>query len=181
MNAAESEIKLNSARRQETGASHVQPPALEVRQSGISGQGVYALTPIPAGTLVARCQGTIYSTADRPATGHAMQIGPELWLWSDGSHLDDYFNHSCAPNLGFLHGGLELYSLKDIAAGEELCWDYSTSIAEEGWGLECRCGSARCRKTILHFFSLPAPEQARLLPLALQFIRQRFQSAVSPE
>jgi uncharacterized protein len=152
-------------------------PVLEVRKSGISGNGVYAPAPIPAGTLVTTCAGTVFSTRDCPTTHHALQIDEDLWLWSDGSSLDDNINHSCEPNVGFTSGDLGLYSLRAIVAGEEICWDYSTSLIEEGWSLECRCGTKSCRETILPFFSLAPSIQERLLPIALNFIRRRWARA----
>jgi hypothetical protein len=152
-------------------------PALEVRISGISGNGVYALTSIPKGVLVTTCAGKIYSTRDCPTTHHALQIGEDLWLWSDGSNLDDNINHSCEPNVGFTGEGLELYSLRTIATGEEICWDYSTSLIEEDWSLECRCGTKTCRRLILPFFALSPSIQERLLPISLGFIRRLHEKA----
>ena len=149
-------------------------PSLEIRSSGISGNGVYAVTPVPPRALVTVCGGTVFTTGECPTTHHAMQIGDDLWLWSDGGSLDDNINHSCEPNVGFATGKPELYSLRAIAAGEEICWDYSTSLVESGWSLECRCGSSRCRGVILPFFSLSPADQARLLPLSLDFIRARY-------
>ncbi len=101
-----------------------------------------------------------------------MQVGEDLWLWSDGSSLDDYINHSCEPNAGFPTGKPELFALRDIVTGEEIAWDYSTSLVEEGWSLECRCGSERCRGTVLPFFALSPVDQQRLLPSSLDFIRR---------
>jgi uncharacterized protein len=155
-------------------------PAIEVRVSGISGNGVYALSYIPMGTLVTVCGGTVFSTREVPPIHHVMQIDEDRWLWSDGSQLDDYINHSCEPNVGFTTGRPELVSLRSIAVGEEICWDYSTSLIEEGWNLDCRCGSKRCRGTILPFFSLAPADQARLLPFSLNFIRRMHEEAPPP-
>jgi SET domain-containing protein len=156
---------------------HVSSLSLEVRSSGISGNGVYALSSILDGALVTTCAGKIYSTHDCPTTHHALQIGEDLWLWSDGSSLDDNINHSCDPNVGFTGEGLELYSLRTIAVGEEICWDYSTSLIEEGWSLECRCGSKTCRRIILPFFSLSPSVQKQLLPISLGFIRRLYEKS----
>ena len=101
-----------------------------------------------------------------------MQVGVDLWLWSDGSSLDDYLNHSCEPNAGFPTGKPELFALRDIVVGEEITWDYSTSLVEEGWNLQCRCGTKSCRGNILPFFSLSPEDRRRLLPVSLDFIRR---------
>jgi hypothetical protein len=167
-------VRSNSDSASSKQAASVPLPPLEIRSSDISGNGVYSASLIPPHTLVAVCRGTVFTTGECPTTHHAMQIGDDLWLWSDGGSLDDNINHSCEPNVGFITGKPELYSLRAIAAGEEICWDYSTSLVETGWSLACRCGSSRCRGVILPFFSLSPANQARLLPLSLDFIRARY-------
>jgi hypothetical protein len=60
-------------------------------------------------------------------------------------------NHSCDPNLWW--SGDELVAVRDVAAGEELTYDYATDTAtgagpgvlEPGTLLRCNCGSMRCR------------------------------------
>ena len=52
------------------------------------------------------------------------------------------------PNAGFAAGEPVLYALRDIRAGEEVCFDYSTAMSEAGWELECRCGAAGCRGVV---------------------------------
>jgi hypothetical protein len=65
-----------------------------------------------------------------------------------------------------------LYALSDIAAGEQIAWDCSTSIAELGWTLECRCGADKCRKIVRAWWELPAEERTRLRPIALTYLRE---------
>lgn len=59
-------------------------------------------------------------------------------------------NHSCDPNLWW--SGDELVALRDIAAGEELTYDYATDGSAGVLGpaalLRCNCGSMRCRGLI---------------------------------
>lgn len=56
-------------------------------------------------------------------------------------------NHSCDPNLWW--SGAALVAVRDLAAGEELTYDYATGTAggplPEGFLLRCNCGSTRCR------------------------------------
>ena len=67
-------------------------------------------------------------------------------MWSSGG-LDDLVNHSCAPNLGLfpmvgaggVDGDLFLVARREIAAGEELSFDYSTSMVDEPWAMDCAC------------------------------------------
>jgi SET domain-containing protein len=146
-------------------------PRLEVRQAGAKGLGVYAMEPIARGRRILALGGWLMRTAELTDDLLAMQVGPDQWLCSDGSRIDDRINHSCDPNTGFLDGTAVLYALRDIAAGEEICWDYSTSMAEAGWSLECHCGSARCRGTIRSWPELAAADRARLNNQALKYLR----------
>ncbi len=67
-----------------------------------------------------------------------------------------FINHSCDPNCqAFLEGDrIYIHALRDISVGEELCYDYAYDRTEDMGEEEeklyiCRCGSARCRGTIL--------------------------------
>ena len=104
---------------------------------------------IPACTGVVVCGGVVLCGGRVTEEMRAMQIGPDTYLVEDieKPQLDDFINHGCEPNLGFLTGSLTLYSLRDIAPGEELLFDYSTCMNEPGWMIRCRCGAKSCRRT----------------------------------
>lgn len=144
---------------------------LEIRPTSNMGRGVFATAPIACGTLLVRCGGWIVPTAEVKDDWHAMQVGPDLWLCSAGENLDDCINHSCDPNAGFLNGEPALFALRDIAADEQIAWDYSTSIAEIGWTLECLCGSSKCRRVIRSWHELSNAERDRLRPIALAYLQ----------
>jgi uncharacterized protein len=146
-------------------------PELEVRPTPLKGRGVFTRARIAQGQKILTFQGWVLTTADLTDNLVAMQIGPELWLCSDGSLLDDCVNHSCEPNAGFLDGEPVLYALRDIEAGEEIGWDYSTSISEPGWSMNCRCESVRCRGVIRPWGELAATDRERLGRLALGYLR----------
>ncbi len=146
---------------------------LQVRRTKSKGLGVSTTAFIPKGAFVLKFGGEIYSTKEVPPDSFAMQIDDDLWLCSDGSLLDDRVNHSCDPNTGFLNHDPVLYALRDIQPGEEVTWDYSTSISEAGWSLNCLCGSANCRQVILPFSELTPEQQQRLDPIALQYLRDK--------
>lgn len=59
-----------------------------------------------------------------------------------------FFNHSCDPNCGFqaLDSSL-VVAIRDIEPGEELTYDYQCMDTEASFydGLECKCGSFKCR------------------------------------
>jgi hypothetical protein len=143
----------------------------EIRMTDQMGRGVFATTPILRGERVVECQGWLATTAELDDDWHAMQVGPDLWLCSDGDSLDDCINHSCESNLGFTTGEPILFALRDIAVGEQLTWDYSTSIAEVGWTLACLCGTPNCRRVIRSWPDLQSVEREKLKRLALRYLR----------
>lgn len=91
--------------------------------------------------------------------------GPPLEV--DGEFLSGptrFINHSCDPNLRiFARVGdhadkhihdLALFAIREIAAGEELTFDYVDGVTEDGAEMErgngahmtkCLCGSRKCR------------------------------------
>jgi SET domain-containing protein len=146
-------------------------PKLEVRPAGSKGRGLFTRQPIARGERILALEGRLLPGAELTDDLLALQVGPDLWLCSNGSHLDDFVNHSCDPSAGFRDGELVLHALRDIEADEEITWDYSTSISEAGWSLECHCGSPRCRGVILPWGELPAAERDRLRDHALRYLR----------
>ena len=148
-------------------------PDLEIRMTEHKGRGVFARAPIATGRRILIFQGRLLPSAALTDDLLAMQVGPDLWLCSDGSLLDDCVNHSCEPNSGFLDGEPVLSALRDIAAGEEIVWDYSTSIAEPGWTMACRCGSPSCRGVIRAWPELGEADRERLRSLALRHLRDQ--------
>ena len=87
---------------------------------------------------------------------HCFQIDHDRYLLPHGS-IDDLINHSCSPTTGIrlVEKGYRLIALRDIEAGEELTYDYSTYIANPNERLRCACGSALCRRDIGPFRELP--------------------------
>ena len=144
---------------------------LEIRDAGSKGQGVFTLSPIRKGTKVLSMEGTTLPSSALTEDLLALQVGPDLWLCSDGSKIDDMVNHSCEPNVGFVDGTPTLYAIQDIAVGEEICWDYTTSISEPGWALECCCGLPKCRGIIRPWGELSSQDRKRLRPSALNYLR----------
>ncbi len=149
---------------------------LDVNGSGVHGQGVFARTRVPAGVPVLRCGGKPVSGSflnQLPITTRALQVGPDLFLMEEpeSPRPDDFLNHSCAPNLGFVRGDLVLWSLREIEPGEELVIDYSTTMNERGWEIPCECRAATCRGKVRSFCDLDEQQQAALRPIALAYLR----------
>jgi hypothetical protein len=133
------------------------------------GKGLFATRPISRGTLILRMKkGSTFHFLDTIGMGdiesHSLQIGPEEYVMCDKNFV--FCNHSCDPNAG-LNSNLEMIALRDIQAGEELFWDYSTWMLERHWEMNCRCGSALCRQVVRDFDLLPGHSQSRYLQLQI--------------
>lgn len=153
------------------GALHT--PLYTTRGAGEHGDGVFARAPIRRHTLAMLMRGRLIHSDEITPGLRVMQLGPDQWLAErpESPDASDFVNHSCAPNLGFSDGSTALYTLRDIAPGEELCFDYSTTMNEPGWSMRCLCGSSDCRGLIQSFDELPEAQQRRLAPRALAWLR----------
>jgi len=78
--------------------------------------------------------------------------------------LGVFANHSCDPNAG-IRSNRHLVAIRDIAAGEEIRFDYSTTMDEDFWTMDCCCGSQSCRGLIRDFHTLPPALRQRYLDL----------------
>lgn len=138
------------------------PPdwGLQVKEVGDRGRGVFAGKRIPPGELVVRFEGPIYNKDECPDFSEAIQVGVNAWMWSSGG-IDDIVNHSCNPNTGLfqISGTTYLMSIKTIEEGDELFFDYSTSMVDEPWDMECYCGDKACRGRIGNFLDMPDSAQ----------------------
>lgn len=124
---------------------------LIVRSSGIHAAGCFAQQPIRKGQKVVEYTGErmLHDDADK-----LYENLPYTYLFgtSDGETVIDgfgmamYINHSCDPNCETEEdeqGRVWIISMRDIAAGEELTYDY---LLYEGNGdAPCSCGSKQCR------------------------------------
>jgi hypothetical protein len=121
---------------------------------------IIAQKDLPADTVLCRFWGPLISYEDTKALkqkeSYALQISRESYRLLDPPYR--YFNHSCDPNCG-LNPALDLILIKPVKAGEELRWDYSTSMMERDWKMACTCGKPNCRKVISDFDKLPVSVQ----------------------
>lgn len=104
----------------------------------------------------------------RPEDDRYIQIGPDAYLGPSGA-TDDLVNHSCDPNAGVIITGksVALNAIRDIAEGEEITWDYSTTMFEDDWTMACHCGSPLCRGVIREFRLLPKEIRKRYISLGI--------------
>lgn len=125
--------------------------AVEIRASRIHGTGVFASISFPAGARVIEYAGVRITKAESLA--RCQRDNAFIFALDHDFDLDGavewnparFINHSCDPNCeaGCIGGGIWIAALRDIAAGEELSFNY-------GYGLEdfrehpCRCGAVGC-------------------------------------
>jgi hypothetical protein len=128
-------------------------PKAEARPAGGKGWGSFALETIPAGETVAAFGGWIVTGAyleglsdDRQS--RSIQVDSDLYLLSgDTPEAGDMLNHSCDPNCGLL-GQTLLVAMRDIAPGEEMCFDYAMCDASDYDEFRCLCGASTCRESV---------------------------------
>ena len=131
--------------------THYMSPKLAVEpMPEKNGFGVVAKEPIAAGETVVVWGGRIFDRAtvaqmnDRERI-YVLQVEEDLFLAADGPvEAAEYVNHSCHPNVG-VHGQMALVALRDIAPGEEICFDYAMSESNEFTEFPCACGAENCR------------------------------------
>ncbi|WP_420402685.1 SET domain-containing protein [Nisaea sp.] len=125
---------------------------VEKYASGIEGTGLRAVDAIPAGELLVIKGGHVFTRERRDALAKTLgpseiQIDDRLFIGPDRPEDRDagmmYLNHSCDPNVGIV-GQISFHAMRDIAAGEELAFDYATGD-DDDWSMECRCGAENCR------------------------------------
>ena len=111
-------------------------------------KGVFAEEDILEDSVVFYLQGTI---STQP-TKYTIELGSQrhLTLPPIGETSDDldycwqYLNHNCEPN-GYLNAAeLTFRALRDIAAGEEITFNYLTTESEMAVPFSCTCGSTNC-------------------------------------
>ena len=133
-------------------------PRIELRESRIRGEGMFAREPIGKGEVVCRMGGTVMTEsefADFRSTRllySFIQIEENLYLVEDiettGS-LDASMNHSCESSTWMADEAI-LVARSDIEAGEEVTIDYALFTTQSNWMLDdrCRCRSPYCRRVI---------------------------------
>jgi hypothetical protein len=126
------------------------------------GRGLFAGQQIAAGAEILRFTGPVLSLNEVRAQGpaaaaNALQVGIDRYLYLD--EPGRLVNHSCSPNAAVVND-TTLVAIRAIAAGEEIRFDYSTTISD-GWTMACRCGAADCRGLVVAFQLLPEPLRRR--------------------
>lgn len=130
--------------------------SLMIRSSALHGAGVYTTAAIAKGTLVVEYTGPRLRAKQ---TDGLYAEGDVTYLFGmdggktiiDGFGMAAFVNHSCDPNCESdqIKGRIWIIAIRDIAAGEELTYDYNIYDAEPGEDARCYCGAPSCRGTML--------------------------------
>lgn len=147
-------------------------PPLEVRPTRF-GKGVFARKEFQPGEKILQFKGRIYTKTEylskvNPEKCHYMQIGEETFLGPTTSP-DNFVNHCCEPNAGLkVHNGKAfLVAINKITSDQEITFDYSTSMAEDHWEMDCACGVPSCRSRVRDFKYIPKEVQVKYLQLGI--------------
>jgi len=153
-----------------TRKSTTQQPSkwFRLRRSRIQGTGAFAITDIPKGTRLIEYQGEHITPAEAdrryPDDDHGARHHTFLFTLNkrtviDAAHQGNdarFINHSCDPNCDAIieRGHIWIDAIKDIPKGAELVYDYQFEhvpayTADDLRLYACRCGSAKCRGTIV--------------------------------
>lgn len=116
------------------------------------GNAVFALEAIAKDELIVMWGGTIvtsetlFSLTEKEQS-LSVQVEEDLYLVPEKVGPADHVNHCCEPNAG-MSGAFGLVAMRDIAPGEEVCYDYAMSDGSHYDEFDCSCGSDLCRKRI---------------------------------
>ena len=155
-------------------ATVIQTDKLDLAPGRI-GSGVHARVAMAPGEVCGYLSGKLihFEESVSPEGSNSVQVGPDLYILPKFPVL--YINHSCNPNAGLSHD-LSLIAIRDIHPGEELFIDYSTTMFERHFTMDCLCDEPNCRGTIEDFDLLPDQLQQHYIELGIvqSFISERF-------
>jgi hypothetical protein len=122
-------------------------PVIEVKDNA-GFKGIFAQEDISKNSVIFLLKGTI---STKP-TKYTIQLGSKRHLTlpvirrndDDVDYCWQYLNHSCEPN-GYINTTETTFrALRDIAAGEEITFNYLTTESAMAVPFTCACGSGNC-------------------------------------
>ncbi|MBI4675257.1 MAG: SET domain-containing protein-lysine N-methyltransferase [Chloroflexi bacterium] len=127
-------------------------PKCSARELENGEKGVFARESLAQGELISVWGGQVMTRAQvaqlpEKYQHYATQVEEDFYLAGVSEEDADYFNHSCDPNAG-LQGQIVLVAMRDIAPGEEICFDYAMTDGSDYDEFECHCGAPNCRKFV---------------------------------
>jgi SET domain-containing protein len=144
-------VKANASRSEKELRSPGDRFALDVGPSTIDGHGCFAAEPIPARRKIGEIRGEPLTVKEARLRAKSqrrimmVEVSARTAIdASQSTHALRFTNHSCRPNaeLRIVEGRVEVYTLRDLAAGEEITANYGETHHEGR--LRCRCGASQC-------------------------------------
>lgn len=106
------------------------------------GFGLFTRRPFEKGEQMARFTGEVLDEVKL----HTLQINPTKHLHDP--YFVGYLLHSCAPNVLLDMETLTMWAIKDIASGEALTMDYTSTEDILYRQFPCACQAEECRQWI---------------------------------
>ena len=150
-------------------------------KNGKHGLGCFASRFIRKGERIMVFKGpliTYAQTKTKEHKDHYFQIGPKSFQGKAPLRRRPV-NHSCNPNAGII-GSETLIAIRNIKKGEEITFDYSTTMYNDSAILRCSCGSRQCRHIIKEFRYLPEKTQLKYMEIGVvpKWLRLRLKSGL---
>jgi len=137
------------------------------------GKAVFAARNYAVGDVICQFTGETFDRSEIPKkyqgeNDRFVQVGKDIFLGPSGD-VDDLINHSCDPNAGlkFTKAGILLVAIKKIKMGEEIFWDYSTTLFDNNWKMLCSCNTKKCRRVVSDFILLDKKIQRKYYDLGI--------------
>ncbi len=141
------------------------------------GLGIFANRQIVKDEIIFIFGGRIidFQETKRRGRWECMPIQIEYNQYIDTLPPGVFINHSCDPNAG-IRDDKNLVALRDIREGDEIRFDYSTTMEENSFTMECLCRTSNCRHMVNDFSTLPPPVQKGYLSkqVVMGFIARNF-------
>jgi uncharacterized protein len=128
---------------------------LIIRSSAIHAAGCYTTTPIRKGERVAEYDGPRIT---KDEADELYKDAPLTYLFGlgdgsiviDGHSMAMFINHSCRPNCETeeIRGRVWITAIRNIAAGDEITYDYCLYDGDKADECICNCGTPNCRGTM---------------------------------
>jgi len=135
------------------------------------GKAVFAAEHIHPGDVILKFGGSVIPSKELPypyehEKDYFLQIGEDMYLGPSGD-MDDYVNHSCDPNCGIKiqHNEVVLIAISFIKKGDQITFNYSTTMNSDWGEFRCSCGSSNCLDVVRNFITLPPLIQKKYLEL----------------
>jgi uncharacterized protein len=147
-------------------------PNVEVKNSKINGQGVFAARDFESDEVILPLDDSRVVDEKHPLRPELGELEYHCDYLADGKVVlqpspECYINSSCDPNVyaKTIDDVRYVVARRNIEKVEEITVDYIIDC-HGGIVWQCRCGSAKCRGTIVSsFFELPIRLQLEYLPL----------------